>query len=499
MGVRTNLIEEQYVQFSFLSEGQKRIIFSELLEVLQYIGADINHEGARDLLRENGCTVKGKRVYIPSQLVRRCIRSTPYVTTIHHWDNSGRLRIEFGRTYFGPGPTCPYFLDPYTGKRRRYLKQDAALVARTCDFLSNIGFVMSMGSISDVTDGLEEIYEFAEMVQNCSKPVIAWCFTREHCRDIHKMAAAMSGGEEQLRHRPIYLFYNEPISPLTCDHYAIDKLMYCAKYGIPQIFAPANTGGATVPATHSGHLVVTIAESLIGVVISQLVQPGACIIIGGTQSILDMSAAIFSYGAPELSILSAGLSEMAEYIGLPVFIAAGCSDSKDTDLQSSIEYSLSLHSAMLSGANLVHDVGFLESGMVGSLPQLVLADEVISMCRFITQGVNVSEETLALQEIQSIGPQGSYQDTDYTKKWSQNHWKPSLLDRNNFEQWQSSGAKTLKDRVFEKTQSIIDKHPGPSQKVSQKTKDQISKILDQAEERIASAKSNKTSKNQAAL
>ncbi|MFP3984236.1 MAG: trimethylamine methyltransferase family protein [Desulfurivibrionaceae bacterium] len=484
MATRTNLTEEQYVQFTLLSEGQKRLIYSELLEVLQYTGANIHHEGARQVFAENGCTVKDQRVFFPSQLVRWCINNIPPVTTIHHWDyrSTDILRIEQDRTYFGPGPTCPWFIDPETGERRRYLRKDAATVARLCDALPEIGFVMSLGTISDVPKGLSDVYEFAEMIQNSTKPVIAWSYSKEHCRDIHNIASIIAGGEEELRHRPIYILYNEPISPLSLDQHAIDKLMCSAKRGVPQIFAPANSAGATVPATHAAHIVVSLAESLIGVVLAQLTNPGCCIIIGGTQSIMDMRATTFSYGAPELSVLSAGISEMAEYIGLPSFIAGGCSDSKTTDLQSAIEANISLQSSLLTPGNLVHDIGFLASGMTGSLTQLVMADEILSMSRRIVQGIEVTEETMAADEIKRVGPGGSYKGTAHTKNRSQDHFRPRFLDRNTYEGWEESGRTTMKERIEEYTRSLLKEHKGPINKLSDQKKMEINLILDAAKE-----------------
>lgn len=490
MGTRTNVIDEQYVQFSFLSEGQKQRIFSEVLEVLQYTGVKIHHERAREKLKKHGCTVKGTRTYIPSQLVNVCLNTIPLVTTIHGWDGSTRLRIENGRTYFGPGPTCSYFLDPHTQKRRSYLKEDASMVARVCDALPEIGFVMSLGCISNVQNGMEEICEFAELVQNTTKPVIAWGFSKESCQEIHYIAIAMSGGEEELRHRPSYIYYNEPISPLVCDFHAIDKLIYCAEKGIPQIFAPANTSGATVPATHAGHLIVSLAESLVGLVVSQLFNPGACIIIGGAQSILDMRTALFSYGAPELSILQAGLTEMGQYIGLPMYSTGGCSDSNCViDVQSALESTLSLHSAILSGPNLVHDIGFMESGMTGSLFQLVMADEVISMSKQIVNGIQVTEQTLAEKEIAQFGPVGDYRDTEYTKKRHSLHWQPTLMDRQSYEDWVASGSKSMKDRVIDKTISIIDEYSGPKEKLPQNVIQNVQDILKEAEKRVTKSKS----------
>jgi trimethylamine--corrinoid protein Co-methyltransferase len=477
-----SLSHDPTVQFSYLSEKKKSLIYSETLEILQYTGAEIHHEQARSLLREQGCTVRDKRVYIPSQLVKRCLQTVPPVTTIHRWDRTGRIRIEPYKSYFGPGPTCPYFIDPYSGERRRYLRRDARHVASVCDALSEIDFVMSLGSISDVTDGLEEVYEFAELIQESSKPIIAWCYSKKHCKHIHEIASAVAGGRDKLHHRPLYFFYNEPLSPLMCDFNAADKLLYCAEHGIPQIFAPANTSGATVPATHAAHLVVTLAESLIGVVLSQIRQPGSCIIIGGTQSILDMRRMIFSYGAPELSVLSIGLTELADYLELPVFVAGGCSDAKITDPQAAMEATFSIHSALMSGANLVHDVGFLESGMTGSIFQLVLANEVLGMGRRIIDGIPVDDSTLSLDEIHHYASGGSYSQPGSGGKASRRHVsRPPLMERRSYEDWKADGSKGMRARIREHTLDILQNRDSRRKELSHEIRDHIQAVLHKAE------------------
>lgn len=494
MGTRTNLTEKQYVRFSFLSDGQKRLIFNEVLEILQYTGVLVKHDEACQLLAENGCRVNGQHVYMPSHVVDRALNSVPRISNIYSWTGQASLRLEHGHTYFGPGPTCPSFIDPFTFERRSYTRQDAGMVARLCDALDGIGFVMSLGLVSDAPYGMEGLYEFAEMIQNATKPPIAWCFTKDHCQDIHQIGVALAGGPEKFRQQPNFLFYNEPISPLLSDFNAIDKVIYCARHNIPQVFAPASTGGGTVPATHGAHIAVTLAESLIGVVISQVVNPGASIIIGGTQSILDMRDMVFAYGAPELSSLEAGLTEMAEYLGIPIFSAGGCSDAKTMDAQAAIEATLSLHSAMLSGPNLVHDVGFMESGMCGSVFQLVLADEIISKSEFIAKGVLVNEETLARKEIQAVGPGGDYRKIDQPERKPASYWSPrptpsqSKKEDSNY----SPALSCMPDRIVQRTQSLIQDHQGPAVKISDEVRQEIQNILKTAEARAGKRQQRKS-------
>lgn len=486
MSIRTNLTEEQHVQFSFLSEGQKRLIFNEVLEILQYTGVRVKHDQACELLARDGCTVNGQHVYMPSHVVSRALDSVPPISNIYSWDGKVSLKLKHGHTYFGPGPTCPNFIDPFTFERRAYTRQDATMVARLCDALPGIGFVMSLGFVSDTPYGMEGLYEFAEMIQNSTKPPIAWCFTREHSCDIHNIGIALAGSAENFRQRPNFIFYNEPISPLLSDYNAIDKVIYCAENNIPQVFAPASTGGGTVPATHGAHIAVTLAESLIGIVVSQIVNPGASIIIGGTQSILDMRDMVFAYGAPELSSLEAGLTEMAEFLGLPVFSAGGCSDSKTMDAQAAIEDTLSLHSAMLSGPNLVHDVGFMESGMCGSVFQLVLADEIISKSEFIAKGVLVNEETLARREIQEAGPGGDYRKISGPSKKLGYQWSPRPQGVEGRGDVQSPMHACMPDRIVERAQALIRDYEGPAAKISEEVKQEIKQILETAETRSSS-------------
>ena len=481
MSTRTNLTINQTPQFAILSENQKESIFNGMIETMQYTGLDVHHEDARDLLKEHGCLIDGSRVKIPPQLVRKALATVPPVTVIHNWDGSGKLRIEKNRVYFGPGPTCPNFIDPETMERRKYLKKDPSVVALVCDALPNIGFVQSLGSISDVTESLADVYEFAEMITNTAKPILSWAFSRDTCRDIHQIAIAMAGGEEEFKHRPNYVFYGEPISPLQSDFNAIDKAMYCAENRIPQVYTPCCIGGATVPATHAGQLVCAFSESMLGVVVAQLINPGTCVIMGGVQSIMDMQHSVYTYGSPELSILSAALTEMAKYVGLPMFSTAGCTDSKTLDAQAAMEATLSIHSAMLSGPNFVHDVGYTESGMTGSVFQLTMADEIIGMSRIISEGIEVNEETMAVKEICKAGPGGHYLNEDHTMKHFRSHWLPTLMDRNSFEDWEAQGRKKMKDRIIEKARSIIATHEGP--KVPEEAKKKIDEILQAAEER----------------
>lgn len=485
MSARTNQTVNQTAQFRILSPDQRQRIFEGMIETLRDTGVHLHHEEARELLKEHGALIDDITVKIPQNLILDALGTVPPVTIVQSWDGTRKTRIEKNQVLFGPGPTPPNYTDPDTLERRKYVKNDASVVARVCEALPNIGFVQSLGTISDVTVSLADVYEFAEMIQNTTKPILTWSYTRDTCSDIHQIGIAMAGSEEAFKRCPNYVFYGEPISPLLSDFHAMDKLMYNAEHGIPQVYTPCCIGGATVPATHAGQLVCAFSESMLGVVVAQLLNPGTCVIMGGVQSIMDMQYSVYAYGSPELSLMSAALTEMAQYAGLPMFSTAGCTDTKTLDVQGAIEAATSVHSAMLSGANFIHDVGYFESGMVGSVLQLVMADEQIGMSHVVAKGIDVNKETLAVDEICQAGPGGDYSNTDHSRKHAAGLWKPTLMDRQPYEDWTQQGRTTMRDRVIAKTRDIIANFEGPISKVPPEAKAKIEDILQAAEEREA--------------
>jgi trimethylamine--corrinoid protein Co-methyltransferase len=445
---------------------------------------DVFHDEAREILKAQGAQVDGVRVRIPSYLLRRALATAPAAFTVYSRAGDPAQDIAIGphRVHYGPGPTCPNMSDPRTGQRRPYVRQDARDVARVCDALPNIDFVQSLGAINDVTPDLADLYEFAEMIANTSKPIVAWSYTRDTCRDIHRMAMAVAGGEAAWRRRPNYIFYAEPLSPLTANFEATDKLVYCARNRIPIVYTPCPMCGGTAPTTSAGVLVTALCESLHGVVIAQAISPGTPFVMGGVVSIMDMLHTTLAYGAPELSLQSAALSEMARYVGLPVWSTAGCTDSKVADEQAGVEGALSVLFAGLSGADLVHDVGFIEGALTGSLHMAAMCDESIGYVKRLLRGIEVTPETLGTAVIDEVGPGGHFLGTEHTlNHYKQEFWFPQLLDRRRWEEWQADGGPTLGDRVQAALNEILANHqPAP---LAPQAQAEIEAILAEAEQR----------------
>jgi trimethylamine--corrinoid protein Co-methyltransferase len=220
-----------------------------------------------------------------------------------------------------------------------------------------------------------------------------------------------------------------------------------------------------------------------GLCVAQALQPGLPFFMGGVLSVMDMSSMILAYGAPELALMMAGITELAHFAGLPLWQTGGCTDSKAIDEQAAIEGSLSVFFSALTAGDLCHDVGYTESGLTGSILQTVMMDEAIGYSRRITRGIAVNEDTLAVDVIHNVGPNGHYLREEHTRRYYRNEfWYPNLCDRRNYEEWEMMGKTTMKDRVIARTRDILATHqPSP---IKPETETAIQQVLEEAEERV---------------
>lgn len=460
--MRTNLTHFATTQFRVLSEDQIEQIFLAALELLESTGTRLHEEEAKTLLSESGALVEGDNAFIPAGLVKAMLASVPPRIAIGNRDGQRSLILESHRIYYGTGSDCPFILDAQTGERRPFTRKDIEDAARVVDASPNLDFHMSLGLMSDVPTYSYDRHQAAAMLRNTRKPLCLTAMSREALSDILNMYYLLRGGREAFEINPGFIIYLEPTTPLLHSKAALEKLLFAAEYRIPAIYTPCGILGATTPVTLAAGLTLAVAEFLVGMVVSQLKQRGAPLIMGGVLSPMDMHTTIYTYGSPELHLLSAALTDIAHWLHVPMFSTAGCSDSKCLDEQAAIEASLSILAAGLSGANLIHDVGFLESALIGSHEMVVLSDEVIGMVKRFLAGVRVDEKTLAIDVIKEAGPGGNFLAHDHTAEhFREELWFPHLIDRSKYSTWEAEGSQTMGDRICKRVAGILAHHEVP--------------------------------------
>jgi trimethylamine--corrinoid protein Co-methyltransferase len=412
------------------------------LEILADPGVDVNHDGARELAAAAGGRVDGRRVRLPGALVEQALASAPRSWRLPpRGGDTAPLELARGRTWFGTGPDCLYVADAGDGERRRARLADVARAAAVAEQLRNIDFVMSMGLPEDAERECVDVLQFAAMLGSTRKPIVVSSpFGGASLRLMHEMAAACGEAGSIA-----CLAMSSP--PLTLDEACCDKALTCADLQVPLVLAQSVSAGSQGPASLAACVAVANAELLAGLVLHQLARPGAPFVCGVGTGVFNMATCVDAYNAPGVFLANqAHLDVIARY-GLPSWSYAGHSDSKLLDEQWTLEAAVATLLGALSRATLLHDVGYLESGLQGSLEGIVLGDELAGYARALLAEVPVDDEHLALDEVRAAGPGGNHLGTRMTRREHRGFWRPSLLDQGTHERWSGEGAATLKERV----------------------------------------------------
>jgi trimethylamine--corrinoid protein Co-methyltransferase len=319
---------------------------------------------------------------------------------------------------------------------------------------------MSMFLPVDVDAMVSDRYQMEVMLSRTTKPIVYVTNEFSGCVDAVEMAEIVAGGAEAHKLRPNAACYINVTSGLVHNEEALQKLLFLAGKGLPLLYVPVVTGGINGPVTSAGALAVANAGVLVGLVISQLVREGAPFIAPGWGGeSLDMRTMVSPYCAPD----SKGMAHaLAHYYRLPQFGLGGGSESKLVDQQAAAEAALTIMAETLGGANLIHDLGYLESGLSGSLAQLVICNEVVDWLEHLFAPVEISDETLALDLIHEAGPEGQFLGSDHTMAHFRERWYPDVFERGNYEQWQARGSKSLAERAADRVTKILAEHtPDP--------------------------------------
>jgi trimethylamine--corrinoid protein Co-methyltransferase len=392
------------VQFRSLDEDQICLLHEASLEIMTRTGMRFYVQEALDLFTKAGADVSdGNLVRIPPHLVEWALGTVPKNITI--FDQNGRRVMSLGgyRSYFGVGSDCSHIYDLDTGERRKAVLEDVVHGVRLVDALPNLDFAMSMFLPSDVPGETYERRQMAIMLQESTKPIVFVGLEATSTVYAVEMAAAVAGGLESLQRYPFIVNYVNVVSAFCHNEQSVLRLLYAAERNLPTIYAPSKSKGTMAPMTVAGALALGNAGQLAGLVLSQLKREGSPFLRakpGGDG--MDMRSMVSLYAAPDGGPFG---WDLAHHYGIPTFGAAGCSDAKIFDAQAAAEAALTLFDNALNGANLIHDIGYLDCAMTGSLELVAFCDEIISWLRRYLRKLEISEETLALDLIHEVGPE----------------------------------------------------------------------------------------------
>jgi trimethylamine--corrinoid protein Co-methyltransferase len=422
-------------RYRALTDDQVGRIHESALRILEETGIRVELAEAATAFQNAGAAVDAidHRVRIPARLVERSLRTAPSAVCLYGRDSEYNLRLEGTTVHMGTGGAAVRVVDPSTGELRAGTLADIANLARLVDGLDNVHFFIRPCTAQDVPAEKLAVNEFYAALANTRKHVMGACYTLQGARQVFDMASRIAGGEETLRERPfVSVIAGWMISPLRCETSATQVLMESTRRGLPVALSSAPMAGSTSPITMAGTLVQLHAEELSGVVLSQLVRPGAPVLYGGIPGMANMHDLSYRAGGVEFGLMNAAISQLAAYLGIPNYCSAGITDAKIPSVQAIYEKTFSICQVALAGGNYIHHAaGVLDSIMTVDYGQFVIDNEIIGMAMKMLRGIDVDEEHLALDEIRMVGPGGNFLSLEHTLEHLRDEYlEPQLASRN---------------------------------------------------------------------
>jgi len=459
------LIKRDVPALALFTKKQLEDVHNATLEVLQRTGVIFKHPEALKVFEEAGAYVDHKRqkVFIPNYLVKEAVKKAPSRFTWHARDSEKSIRFEDNRIHFGPVCTPSFVYDLETGQRRDAILIDFENIVRLMDCLERVD--EGYGSVypRDVSDRVVHVHVMLAQIRNTGKCIRGRYRGAIVARDCLKMMSMVAGGEEELMRNPMLLCVVNPTSPLQWDTSMIEGMMEYAR--LKQLVAPSPEvmAGATGPVTLAGTMVLHNAEALSMITLTQLVNPGTPVIYGAVSTIMDMRTATTRLGAPELGIMHVGFAQLAKYYNIPCRGAAGVTDSKSVDIQAGYETVFNLTLAALAGFNLIlYALGGMDSSLSICYEKIVTDHELLGMVERLMKGVETSDQTLAVDVIDAVGPGGHFLAQKHTRDYHKSeHFIPRLFDTQSYDSWVKAGSKDIRERAREEVRKILREHQPP--------------------------------------
>ena len=472
------------MKFELLSRHEIERIDQGAREILCKTGVLVPHEEMLNRLARAGAKVDRASglVMIPPQLTEECLGLAGREFTIYGRERGRKAEFGRGRRNYNSTAGQAHWIE--SGGRRRFACLDDVIQAtKLGEVLDQITIVGSMSDPNEIDVAYRCVEVAAAQLKTTTKPVTFWFYDRASAKYVIEVLTAVAGSRAELARYPMTYPLLEPISPLRFDTNGIDLLFETCAVPLPVCVGPMAQAGLSGPGTLAGTLCQETAEVLAGICVVQLIRPGTPVCFGGICHAFDMRTTQIIFGGPEQALMAVAGVQMGKHYGLPVYTNTGLTDSKCADAQAGLEIAATLLPAAMAGSDIFGHLGIAGADQGASLEMLLLQHECVRYVERIMRGIGVSNETLALDVIDSVGPGGTFIDQMHTAEhFREELWMPQLLDRAFWPGWEAAGRAELGDLLPVKVQELLsdyEEKPLPEDVICE-----VDKIVEAAEKKL---------------
>lgn len=431
---------------SLVSEDELESIHLASLKVLEEIGVEVLHDGARAIMRTFGADVQpgSQLARFDRGMILELIASCPSEYTLHARNPEHNVRFGGNNLAFAQMASAPNCSDTDRGRRP----------GNQADF-RNLVKLGQMHNIIHLTGGypveptdlhpsirhLECLRDFAVLTD---KAFHCYSLGKERNTDGMEIARIARGvSEEQFQNEPSIISIINTNSPLRLDIPMMEGIIQMSSRGQVIVVTPFTLSGAMAPVTIAGALVQQNAEALAGIAFTQMVKKGAPVAYGGFTSNVDMKSGAPAFGTPEYLKAQLVGGQLARRYGIPYRTSNTCA-ANTLDAQAAYESVFSLWGAVMGGGNFVkHAAGWLEGGLTCSYEKTMLDIDLLQMVAEFLAPLDFSDEALGVAAIRDVGPGGHFFGTPHTQaRYKNAFYAPIISDWRNYETWAEAGAPT---------------------------------------------------------
>lgn len=463
----------------FLDDELIERIISEARDVLCKLGVEINNKNILSMLQDHGATVEidNNHVLFTDEIIDRALKTVP--PSFKLYDVLGNETHNFSEynVYFTPGSAALHILDYETKKIRKPKTSDYIRYAKVISRLNNIVSQSTAFIPADVHEKISDSYRLYLSLLFCEKPVVTGAFTSEAFAIMKDLQLAIRGTEEKLVAKPLTVFSCCPTSPIKWSDVTSQNVVDCAHYSIPIELVSMPLSGFIAPVTLVGTLVQHTVETLSGVVISQLTNPGTPILYGGSPSIFDVRYETTPMGAVETEMIDCAYNEIGKYLGMPTQAYISLSDAKQFDAQAGLESSMGATLAALSGINSISGPGMLDFESCQSLEKLILDNEICGMTLRLIKGIETKEDFPSFPRFKELLKEKHLLISKHTSRYLKEefYFPGPVIDRASRARWQEEGSLTLWERAHSEVERLIKDYS--TSRLQEDTKRELTKLM----------------------
>ena len=452
-----------------LSDADVQKIHTAALDALETIGlADAPPSGVEILTKAGAIQGDDGRIRFPRALVEDMLSKARREITLFSRDAKNDLTLSGNRVHYGTAGAAVHIVDVHGNQYRECTVQDLYDAARIVDKLDNVHFLQRPMVCRDITDNYEMDLNTIYACTSGTTKHIGTSFTDpSFMPGAFEMLYEIAGGEANYRERPFVSNSNcFVVPPMKFATESCEVMEACIRGGMPVLLLSAGMAGATAPSTIAGAITQAVAECLAGLVYVNAIAPGHPAIFGTWPFGLDLRTGAMSVGSGEQALLSAGCAQMHKFYDLPGGAVGGASDSKMPDMQAGAEQMCSNVMAGLSGLNMVYEAAGMHASLLGfCLESLILSDDIIGQALRCVRGIEVNDETLALDQMAQVcmGGPGHYLGTDQTLSRMQSDYVyPALGDRTSPKEWVELEKPNLLVKATKRKEAILSERSAAS-------------------------------------